>query len=466
QTYNNNCTPECIIPIKFSGINQNISLSDIKLDYEVLGIVKSENKIYEVVKNEPLISSKFLNIDFSKLGILVPNEPGIKNLELNLGNTKLLTKNIEISPNFENKIIEIVPNNPPALFGVTYMAITDKTYQNATYIWNFGDSSPEIITNSNIVRHKFESPGTYELKLKLIINGTEYSKTQSIVTGNARDYIDRIIKEKKQDLSSIEAKINNFPEWIKKYLFEKLEIDNSKKMINSLESRYKEAISDSEYDSIISELSKLNIPYNFEVSQEISPIEIFPYEEQINLEALKSMDNFVYEGEIKDFYDAVNFWILNNLKIILESKTYSFYFRDEINQIPLFSHSKITLIPEGEIDKIYFLINQDVSKTLIKSEDKFENFEDKTLGFIFNNFNSKKEFEFLSPGRLDYLNPPVFISPKFSDLNIKNKIEILCNNDGICDKTLGENYKNCSNDCKPVFLTFTFLLVLFIIAFS
>ena len=68
------------------------------------------------------------------------------------------------------------------------------------------------------------------------------------------------------------------------------------------------------------------------------------------------------------------------------------------------------------------------------------------------------------PDKLDVSSIPVFISPNLDGLEL-GVVPGICNNNKICEEELGEDYKNCRADCKPLFWTIFWLGVLFFVAF-
>ena len=76
EKYDRNCSEGCIIPIKFSGINQNIVVSNLDVDYLSDGLSRSESLFYDISSSDFKISSKFLKLDLEKSGIKVPSLSG------------------------------------------------------------------------------------------------------------------------------------------------------------------------------------------------------------------------------------------------------------------------------------------------------------------------------------------------------------------------------------------------------
>jgi len=64
------------------------------------------------------------------------------------------------------------------------------------------------------------------------------------------------------------------------------------------------------------------------------------------------------------------------------------------------------------------------------------------------------------PEKIDAADLVLFISPKFEDLGVEEGA--VCNVNGKCEPEIGENSKNCRQDCKPL-KTGIFLFVILIV---
>jgi hypothetical protein len=160
----------------------------------------------------------------------------------------------------------------------------------------------------------------------------------------------------------------------------------------------------------------------------------------------------------------LNTWLRGNVNVSFNSKAYAVKFKSG-KEVPLFSDLTIEIIPEGDIDELYLVINGDINKIKLKNSDfkSTESTDGQSIGIKLSELTrgTLTRIEFLYPGEIDVTNLPIYVSPdpnEFSE-NIVNTGD--CNNNGKCED--GENYKNC-NDCKPWGMALLFLIILIFVA--
>ncbi|MBS3074820.1 PKD domain-containing protein [Candidatus Pacearchaeota archaeon] len=360
------------------------------------------------------------------------------------------------------KIIDISPHTPPILIPVDFSIVLDKFYNNLTYLWDFGDGSSRAITETGVLIHTYQRKGVYELKIIVYNLTNEANKTVQINAIAPGDYISSIIALYKEDLNKLDSQINSLPEWIKEEAKKNISISDLNSSIIAQEERYKNATSDDEYTDITKKLLEIEIPFGFLVSEEIKPTECFLNENQLDLEALKEMGAGNISGTREDYFKAIELWAVENIYVLFESKTYSYYYRDK-NIEPLFSYMKINFEPIKKIDKMYLVINGDSGKIILKNSTEIKKNLGNAAGIVMNNLDREKSIEILYPKKVNALNCHFYFSPDFKKLE-KNETILVCDNDGVCDRW--ENYVNCRNDCKPFKITITLLIILFVSAFA
>jgi len=117
-----------------------------------------------------------------------------------------------------------------------------------------------------------------------------------------------------------------------------------------------------------------------------------------------------------------------------------------------------------DIEKLFIFIE---GNSNIKFKEYYDDKEiDNGYGLIIKSLvtGTTKSIEFIYPESINIENNLIFISPLFDELDFLPEPGI-CDSDKVCEKSKGENYKNCRNDCKPWKLTFLFLIILLIVTF-
>lgn len=373
----------------------------------------------------------------------------------------LIETNIIIAQTEAVEIKAVLPNKPPILIPMDFSVVLDKAQSNLTYTWNFGDGSGKIITKSGILSHAYPRKGIYELEIKISGLDYEINKTFEIDAISPKDYIISMIEMYRTDLATIERQKNLLPEWIQNEINKSIKIKDLNSSIYEQEQRYKNATSDDEYTDITKKLLELKIPFSFSLSEETNSAECFLNENQFDLESLSDLGAGTVSGSREDNFEAIESWAVENIDILVESKSYSFYFRNKSIQ-NLFSHVQIKLKPLKKIDKLFFAINGDSEKIILKNISEIKQNLGSSAGIIFNKIDREKNIEIIYPEKINLLQCPFYFSPDFKELKKNNEI-IICNNDGLCDNK--ENYKTC-NDCKQFKITFMLLIILLISALA
>ncbi len=458
--YNGDCDPECIVPIKFyAGVSQTNTITNLNLIYEKGGSL-SETKIYEVIETPALISSDFQKLNLEKGSFLTSDDYGDEEFRLELDGEKIFEEDIEVKPVPEIK--NIIPTIVPALVDIEFSIILEDSGSNLTYSWDFGDGSDKKISETNTIKHRYSAIGSYDMIAKVSNKYGESSKTFQLSVISPKDSIADTLIEYEQDLENLETQLNNLSTWIKEGIEERFDLDNLNSSVNFQKKEYEDASEDEDYIKIMSFLSDLKIPYKLDASQLINPMNFFPNEEQLNLEVLENLGAGKADESEDKYHNAVNNWIQQNLEVSLESKTYSLYYRNSKIE-HLVSYVKIVLTPKEDLEEVYLIVNGNPEKIIFKDIETKDSGEI-SEAVIFSELTETKIIEFLYPGIIDLKDFPIYISPEIKYLNT-GVVSGVCNSNKICEKALGENYKNCRTDCKPLGWTVFWLFALLFSAF-
>lgn len=460
--YGYNCSNECIIPISFSGgQSQQITLSDLALNYKTIKNPSiSETKFVDVTETSAVINSDFIKLNLEPANFITPDTLGEKQFILSLGGKNILTENISVQA--IPIVKDIIPHQAPALVPVTFNALLENSQDNSTYIWNFGDNSPTKTTNKNYVVYTYSNVGTYSITVNSSNEFGEFSKTVQVTIISPKEAISSTITKDKENLENIGRELNNLPGWIKQEVEKEINIDELNNEIKKQEAVYETASTDAEYIKIMENLLKLNIPYKLDKSQIVNNPLFFLDEEQLDLVSLKSLGAGKPSSEKKEYIKLINGWLNKNLDVSIDSETYSFYYEDKENK-DIISYVKINLKPKTNADKIYLVIKGPKESIKFNSQADSKAVSD-GIGVIISGLSEEKTIEFLYPGKIDSEKLPVYISPDFEKLGMSIEVGV-CNFNKICEKELGEDYKNCRPDCKPLGSAILLLIGLFIITF-
>lgn len=451
--YGGECNPNCVIPIRvYSGSSQLITIKELFADFTVNGLNLNEDEItsfYEIEKSPILLSSDFIKLDLSKSNITTPSEAGEHDLILKIGE-ETIEKNISVSTS--SNIKAVLPTSAVYLVPVKFKVLLTGSSANLTYDWNFGDNST-MTTKTNEVEHTYTKMGNFQLTLN-VSKGSLWTKSKTITVKvqSPYDTINETLKEYDKRLDDITVALNLITSWIREKIAEKAKIQDLKDSITSIEKKYKSYPEsyDEEHRKLIKELLDLDVPYELGSETVIPTMKFFQKEERLDLTVIEEEYGGSFEvGMDEEYYKAINEWLGQNLDITFESKDYHLY--SDSGEELIYTYIKMVLTAKEDIDEFYMLLEGDPDYIYFKPGEDYGEEEIEGFGYGMT-FEFKagdiKTIELLYPSIVQVLDPPIFVSPEFRELNIEpiNKNE--CNGDGVCDE--GEDWKNCGVDCKPI----------------
>lgn len=454
QQYNQNCSSGCVLPILAQGTNQQLVLSNLSIDYTSSAGSTESTNFYSINTLSPRLSFSGL-VDLAYTGFNISSST-INSFSLLFNGNNLFFQPLPIQVVSQTQIISISPSNPPAGANINFYAEIDSTKKILKYLWNFGDNSGTTETKNNSLKHTYSSIGNYNLNLTIVdASNFTTSKIFTINTTSPRDLINSSIDSIKNGLQNTIKTLNSFPSWYRKILQDKINVSKIQDTLTQVDKSRSLASSDQDFINLFSQLNTINAPYAVKVfMNERSPLisditKINP--EPVSIYAGGNLDN----SSIDNYKNAIALWENSNLISNINKQEiymYNIYGQKEY----LMTYYNISLTPNFD-SETYFVINHpsdEIYFNKISPAKKAGGYSVITL-----EKNTKNNFEFYL---LDKEEPEMFVSPKLSFLDVAPiKVEA-CNYDNVCESELGENYKNCRNDCKPIALTifYIFLLIL------
>jgi len=464
EKYSLNCTDGCTIPIRFkTNTNSNITISNISLNYDEEGGLSSTNNIYETEITKPKISFNYTELNLDESNITVPSNYGNYTFNLFVKDTKIINKTINILkvPEIKSLYPIIIPASYPTTFVLKVETQDNKTIVN--YTWNFGDGTITE-TETNSVKHVYSNISTYNLKVKVTDSeGLSSEKTFIVSSVSPKETINNTLIEYSKRIQNLTLQIATFPSYSQTLIKKVINIDNLTSQLQELQRQYNSAGGDNnKYISIMNELSNMNLPYKINITSKGD----FPYYinyEKINLDSLKEAGAGDYEEENSDNYKkAIGAWQQENINMFLHYEYVSGYYDNEVN--PLITIFKLKITPNEKTDLENYVIFSDAIKgeNFDFSDSSYNSKQvNNDIAVIFDSLDDK-EILFYYLGEKQFNNLNVYISPKFSSLDILTTIEP-CDYNGICEK--GETWKNCRADCKPWKIAWVLWVFLIFIAF-
>src|SRR3989339_700608 len=298
------CSNNCIIPIVFySGANQNINLSNLKINYDTtLG---------------PTISNKFYDLDRVSSNITADFQ------QLQLNPAKFLTPN------------------------------------------NYGGNSTNI-TSVNTITHTFENLGQYDITVTITDSKQRVvSKTFSVTVGSPKEIIEEILAGKQADLSNVLTQINTFTPFVKKGLEESLDTYNIEGELKGIQTEFYGASSVEEYNVILVKLLAMDIPKYLVQSMKTDKISFYPTPQNINLDILQLIGGGDYSIQGEEAYiKAIQRWGQANLDVKIIFEGYDVGYKSSIDSVLKVFTIEIT--EKGEIVHTPYLILKKLENLKLK----------------------------------------------------------------------------------------------------
>ncbi|MFA5993151.1 MAG: hypothetical protein WC796_05585 [Candidatus Pacearchaeota archaeon] len=426
--YRGDCSKECVIPIKFSGINQEIVLGNISFEYLSDGGIISSNRLYNIGKSEVLVKSPFFIINLDSLNFSIPTREGNSTWQFYVGDKKAIEKEIKVSRESGLRISQIYPTDATVLTDVNFLAIIAMDInlsESGIYLnWDYGDGKMQR-TDDVRSSHTYEAVGNYTISIK-IINGSEEVSEYStqIKINSARDLVGSILSDYKSKLSSIRSEISILPSEYQDKIKEKLKIDDIEAIIKDVEGSYGQlsttvGTKDQEYTSLMNQLKSIDMPQLIKSDSKINSIFVNDVN-NIDLDKLVTLfdDESYSEGQDSEYKWEIYKWSLENIQTMMNYESLSVYYKDRYET--LLSKFSITFTPKTTIDyPVYLIINQDMENLVLG--ESYNVSED--LGYIgvLLDLSSTKTVSFATFEKISPYELPIFISPTLSVVNLDDE---------------------------------------------
>jgi len=450
-----NCGNEgCVIPIKIdSGSiteSQKVTLSDLSLEYISSGTL-DENNFYELTESPAKVGFDFQKLWLDDSGLVAPTDYGKYNYILKLGN-KNITEEIEV------KKVPIIQRLFPTMTVSAYptrFEVKLDSYDNVSkYEWDF-DNGDFATTENNKVTYTYNKTGFYDLKIT-ITTDDDFStyKVFNLTIGPPEEVINSTLKKYKKNLESLKENFKDYSSFTLQSLKEIFNLEEIETTIEQLEADFEIAETEEEFNFILSELLKIDIPKSVSTTSESTSLTYYPQKENVNLYLIEEITGEESSESEEDLVNAIFVWNQKNLITKIGFTEISATYSDSEEQILT---TFILNIDEKENfnGKAYLIF--DGLENL--NFDKYYSQEEKADYVYIDLKNVGKNIVFSTTEDVSFSDLPVFIAPEFNLLDLQ--ISAKCG-DGICD--LSETKESCPKDCKKeIDYTIYILIVVFLI---
>jgi len=410
NTYENNCEDGCIIPIKInSEIDQTITVSNARIIY-VTGISKETNSFYDIQESPALINSEFQRLYLAPAGFNVSDEKGTYDISVSLNEEELFEQTILVGD--VPTIDYVTPTKTAIKFATEFIAGVTSDLNITLYKWNFGDGDIET-TSENEITHTYESSGKYVMTLSVSNSaGRNSSKNFSITISSASEIVPTLLSEASENVANLEEDINGFAGFKKTSIQNAFDVGYINDQILVLEDSESKATLESDYEAILEELLKMEIPISVGETASGQGITFYPEEENINLDVLKGISEGSYSsGKDDEYREAILSWEVDNVEAILSFNEISAIYEDY--QEPAVRVFKISVTKN--VEEPVYLIIKDMEDLLFEEDYSITEYD----GYQYITISEgTQDIVFSTTEDLSFLTLPIFISPSLSEITI------------------------------------------------
>lgn len=402
----------CFVPIKLiSNYNeQDITISNLIVEYETILGSSSNNKLYDLTKIPAKINAGFQKIYLDKGNFSLPSEYGNETFELKLNGKDIFSENIIIQniPIIKSITPETTASSYPTVFEVSVSSVNNIS----KYSWNFGDGN-ELITEINKAEHTYGAIGEYELTISVTDSKQRTShRTFIISVSSPKEMINEILEKMERDLNKINNQIDKFPGFYQTQLKSILNLDEIKEELKQAKKEYLGATSEEDYNRLIGDLIVLKVPESIAITESAKSISFYPKESLINLDILKNIGGGDYKySEEDDYIDAIFLWNQENLNTKIDFDRISAKYGQSWEEI--LGIFKFKISEKHKLNNDPYLILKKIDGLKFK-ENYLESEKD---GYIYIDLkNSENVITFSTTENFDFTNLPLFISPGLNRL--------------------------------------------------
>jgi PKD repeat protein len=460
DVYHSDCSKGCYIPvIVYSNQDgQSITINNAEISYKLSGPLVSNSTLYELSASPSRIDMPFRKLNLPGVEFSVPSKPGVYNLSLKLGDFEILKQKINV---LSLPIInELYPLEVPAGANVYFTALASDG--NITgYTWNFGDNTTSQELTSNHVSHIFKEIRNYNVVVTVRNSYGTSNKTFVVSAISPKDYLPIAFAGYKKKINDTRAQLVTFPLIVKSHIESQLNLSEIELKMATLEAKFKIIANGSslEYLSIANSLLTINLPDVIAMTDKASGRFIMD-KSKVDLNVFSGITSETISGSPELIKDYMFKWFIDFMTVDVDYNGFFAFYQNYSVPLASYYNVRVSSKSDANVDKIYAIIMRPSSSVLLGSSISGVTSSGNSIGFSFGSGSKNFDFAVLNE-KIGFIDMPLYFSPPFSQLATGYNISA-CNFNNICEKSLGEDPKNCRTDCKPWGMTIFWLIMVLI----
>jgi hypothetical protein len=409
----------CIVPILInSRATQHVTLENLEVKYTTDLGTTNTNKMYSIQETPPKISSKFQKIFINYGNFTTPSKYGKAIVQINLNGSKIFSENISVR-NIPT-IKSLYPLIASSIISTNFVVYVNSSKNITEYSWDFNDSTPIQKTTSNIVKHTYNKSGSYYVTVKVKDSeGINVSKTFNVLATIPIEQIESELENKLNMLNRVKSSLSPLDSFVQEGLNSVLNTRGLENEIKSLQKSYSFASSEEDYNRIVINISRLEVPEVVAITKKFNSLPFYPSLGEINLEVIQDVGGRTKDisGKEEEYKNALLGWQVENANVKVSIEEYSAIINNAERAV--LTKFRINVEKNYSEKPIYLFIRN------MKDLNFKENYLGKESGnYLYWMLNENtKEIEFITTESVSYETLPVFISPEISVLEVSEKID-------------------------------------------
>jgi len=415
STYDNDCSEGCIVPLKISATTyQNVDFSNAFLRYSDGGASLNTNVLYNLTENPATINADAQKLSINGAGFEVPEDYDIYTAVLEFDGNTIFSEDIKVVK--VPIILSVTPTSVATFYPTTFTANIDSETEIQIYEWDFGNGDTDVTTANNVT-YTYNDTGTYLLELEITdINNKTASKSFTISVGSASGTVTAMLEEKQTNLANIKTQMGSFTLFEQNVLETLLDIDTVETNLNIISDEIENTETEEDYQAILGDLMKVNIPSSLFLSLDSNSIIFYPKQENIEASALASITGESYDTSKKSKYArSILGWDVSNVDISLKQREISAI--SEEYEGAFLNVFEVVITKKAGCEEDPYILIKNIDNIMFAT-DYSEKLE--SGYYYFPLISESEKFTFATTELVDFTNLPLFVSPEISKLSLVN----------------------------------------------
>ena len=434
KKYDRNCSGGCVLPFAISGVAQNVSISNVVVNY-------FNRRIDAYTEDVSSLAISPATVDFDgvlDLGVLGFNVSENMLYQILLGGVELLEEEVSILP---APVVSLVsPLNPPAGVPIEFRALVQfEGNESLSYKWDFGDGG-SVSSGKPSAVHTYEKLGNYTMSVEVSAGaGLTTKRNFKIDAISPEVAINVTLSKKRSNLDDVIGVIAGLPSWYGVALSKIVDVDFFDKELDRLDKARSGAVNAEGFVKIAGELYALDVPVGLVYDSFSSP-DLMTEVDDIDVGVVVSAGGKV-SGKEEDYKNPILVW--QNSYVIADVSAREFaVLKASGEKKKVFNVYNVDVASTDYVES-YFVIDKLRDDLFFKEDVGARSVDDATVIDLDKQDAKAFSFYYEGAGGVSF-----FVSPRLSSIVIEDDIDTSCDFDFVCDE--GEDYKGCRSDCKPI----------------